>query len=110
MEQSDLNYIFASLNSLLTFAATLAISNGGEVLTFLPWNNHFIFCNIFLCSLEFMSCYLQVLTLLNVDHLPPEEDNRHVLRVGFSAGSASIQLGKILNYCFLPIGPESKKT
>jgi heterogeneous nuclear ribonucleoprotein U-like protein 1 len=35
-----------------------------------------------------------VLSHLNVDHLPAEEDNRHVLRVGFSAGSASIQLGE----------------
>jgi len=36
-----------------------------------------------------------VLSHLNVDHLPAEEDNRHVLRVGFSASSASIQLGKV---------------
>ena len=35
-----------------------------------------------------------MLSHLNVDHLPAEEDNHHVLRVGFSAGSASIQLGK----------------
>lgn len=43
----------------------------------------------------------QVLSHLNVDHLPAEEENRHVLRVGFSAGSASIQLGKLILGTFL---------
>lgn len=37
---------------------------------------------------------VKVLSHLNVDHLPAEEDNRHVLRAGFSAGSASIHLGE----------------
>lgn len=36
----------------------------------------------------------KVVEHLNVDHLPSEEENRHVLRVGFSAGSASILLGE----------------
>ena len=30
---------------------------------------------------------------LNVDHLPPEESSRHVLRIGFSTDATTLQLG-----------------
>jgi heterogeneous nuclear ribonucleoprotein U-like protein 1 len=37
---------------------------------------------------------MKVLEHLNVDHLPPEEDNKHVVRVGFSASCTSLLLGE----------------
>ena len=44
---------------------------------------------------EFVYC-LQLLENLNVDHLPSDETNPHVLRVGWSADDTSMQLGKFL--------------
>jgi len=41
-----------------------------------------------------MMCVVQVLEHLNVDHLPPEEMNPHVVRVGFSAPTTTLTLGK----------------
>jgi len=41
-----------------------------------------------------MMCIVQILEQLNVDHLPPEEQNPHVVRVGFSAPTSSLSLGK----------------
>ncbi len=35
----------------------------------------------------------QILEHLNVDHLPPEETSRHVVRAGFSTDATSLQLG-----------------
>lgn len=32
---------------------------------------------------------------MNVDHLPEEEESKHVVRVGFSIDAASTQLGKL---------------
>jgi len=40
--------------------------------------------------------FMQVLEHLNVDHLPPEEQNPHVVRVGFSALTSSLTLGKTI--------------
>ena len=37
---------------------------------------------------------VKLLEQLNVDHLPPEETNRHVVRVGWSTDTTSTQLGK----------------
>jgi len=37
---------------------------------------------------------LQVGEHLRVDHLPPEEQNKHVVRVGFSVATSSLCLGK----------------
>ena len=39
-------------------------------------------------------CLFQILENLKVDHLPPEESNPHVLRVGWSLDSCSTQLGE----------------
>ena len=36
----------------------------------------------------------QILEHLNVDHLPPEETSRHVVRLGFSTDATSMQLGE----------------
>lgn len=37
---------------------------------------------------------VKILEHLNVDHLPPEEQNPHVVRVGFSAPTSSLTLGE----------------
>lgn len=47
-----------------------------------------------------LSC-LQLLENLNVDHLPSDETNPHVLRVGWSADDTSMQLGKFLSLSLL---------
>jgi len=40
---------------------------------------------------------IQVLEHLRVDHLPPEEQNKHVVRIGFSAPTTSLSLGNALH-------------
>ena len=52
-------------------------------------------CRLLLCLIGF-----QILEHLNVDHLPPEETSRHVVRVGFSTDASTLQLGKLSN-CYL---------
>ena len=52
-------------------------------------------CKLLLCLIGF-----QILEHLNVDHLPPEETSRHVVRVGFSTDATTLQLGKLSN-CYL---------
>ena len=46
-------------------------------------------------------CYVQIVEHLNVEHLPPEETSRHVVRVGFSTDANSLQLGETISTCFL---------
>ena len=54
--------------------------------------SHKIF--LLLSNFLILSICLQVLENLNVDHLPKDELNKHVMRAGFSVNSTSLNLGK----------------
>ena len=41
-----------------------------------------------------MAFSTQIVEHLNVDHLPHEETSRHVVRIGWSMGTCSMQLGE----------------
>ena len=42
----------------------------------------------------FLSYFHQLLDNLNVGHLPPDEKNPHVVRIGWSVDDSSLQLGE----------------